>query len=171
MPLCHSNGDIFFPSLVTYLIHPVTRLQGRNVNTGVRACLYAYVYAAVHLCKLLVSESVFGCIRTASCPEAPNVVSEKDLKCYLALSQEQIPYHLSDATAWAPSTRNYFSTAFLSFWWAPGATTVGIFHRENVSHLTPYLRLMEESSASCPTGRTESSERKQNHSSCKTLTK
>lgn len=55
---------------------------------GVRACLYAYVYAAVHLLKLLVSESVFGLIRTASCPEALHVVSEKDSKCYLALSQE-----------------------------------------------------------------------------------
>lgn len=70
---------------------------------GVRACLYACVYAAVHLFKLLVSESVFGCIRT-SCPEALHVVSEKDLKCYLALSQEQIPYNLSDTTAWAPET-------------------------------------------------------------------
>lgn len=45
------------------------------------------------------------------------------------------------------------------------------FHRETVSHLQPNLRLMKESSASCPNGRTESPERKQNHSSCRTLTK
>lgn len=42
---------------------------------------------------LLVGESVFGCIRTVSCPKALDVVSEKDLKCYLALSQEEILYH------------------------------------------------------------------------------
>lgn len=57
----------------------------------------------------------------------------------------------------------------------PGATTVGIllseFHRETVSHLQPNSRLMKESSAFCPNGRTESPERKQNHSSCRTLTK
>lgn len=94
MPHCHSNRDFFFPSLVTYLIHSVTRLQGRVVNMGVRACLYAYVYAAVHLLKLLVNESVFGCIRTVSCPEALHVLSEKDLKCYVAFSQEWIPYNL-----------------------------------------------------------------------------
>lgn len=63
----------------------------------------------------------------------------------------------------------------LSSWCAPGATTVGIllseFHRETVSHWQSNLRLMKESSASCPNGRTESCERKQNHSSCRALTK
>lgn len=43
------TGDIFHPQLVAYLVLSVTRLQGRDVNVGVRACLYAYVYAAVHL--------------------------------------------------------------------------------------------------------------------------
>lgn len=43
------TGDIFHPQPVAYLIHSVTGLQGRDVNVGVRACLHAYVYAAVHL--------------------------------------------------------------------------------------------------------------------------
>lgn len=70
------------------LIHSITRWQRKDANMDVRACMYAYAYAAIHLFKLLVSESVFGCIRTPSCPEALHVVSEKDLKCYLALSWE-----------------------------------------------------------------------------------
>lgn len=77
---------------------------------GVRACLCACVYAAVHLFKLLVSESVFGCIRTTSCPEALHVASEKDLKCCLALSQELIPYNFSDTTACAPETTSLLSS-------------------------------------------------------------